>query len=419
MSFFAFGVNHKECPLAIREKLHLPAAVLEEALRAIRQCPEVEEVVILSTCNRVEIYGYAEKVETAKSKIFDILERLCQVPHAAFATYLYHYEGKQVIHHLFRVAAGLDSLVVGENEILGQVRQAFRTANQNRSVHAFLYRLMEKALKIGKDVRTTTKINEGAVSIPSVAVELAQKIFGRLAGQRVMLLGTGDMSALALENLRNAGAEVVYVVSRSQERGERLAVECGAQWRHLDQWEKHAHEVDILIAATSAPHFLVRYEQIQAVLTRRHHKPLFLIDIAVPRNIEPRINTIDDVFLYNIDDLKGVSASNLRLRYREIEAAERMIEEAMLAFQSWLEQLVARPTLERYEMFLDDILNRELTRFVAETGVSEEVKNRFKERLRAQLLHPPLEKIKEASLNGGVSRYIEALHALFDLDSKP
>ena len=418
MSFFAFGVNHKECPVAIREKLHLTAAALEEALREIRQCSEVEEVVILSTCNRVEVYGYAEKIETAKLRIFEILERLCQVPHAAFETYLYHYEGKQVIHHLFRVAAGLDSLVLGENEILGQVRQSFRTANQNRTVHAFLYRLMEKALKIGKDIRTTTKINEGAVSIPSVAVELAQKIFGRLAGQRVMLLGTGEMSALALDNLRHAGAEVVYVVSRSQERGERLAVESGAQWLHLDQWEKYAHRVDILIASTSAPHFLVHYEQIQGVLARRHHKPLFLIDIAVPRNIEPRINTLDDVFLYNIDDLKGVSASNLRLRYREIEAAEKMIEGAMLAFQSWLEQLVARPTLERYEMFLDEILNRELVRFMAETGVSEEVKNRLQERLRAQLLHPPLEKIKEASLNGGVSRYVEALHALFDLDSK-
>lgn len=419
MGFFVWGVNHKNCPLEIREKLHFTTKQISRALEHSKQCSEISELVLLSTCNRVEFYGHTESPRLPEGPLLSLIEEIHHLERNFFLPYLYRFEGKEMIHHLFRVAAGLDSLVVGENEILGQLREAFRLAQENSSVHSFLYRLMEKALKVGKEIRTKTKINEGAVSIPSVALELAQKIFGSLAGQKVMVLGTGEMSEITLKNLRDSGAEVVYIASRNSERGEALARDFEAQWISFDSWEHCISKVDILIASTSAPHPVVTYTQIQRIMEARRHRPLFLIDIAVPRDIEAEVNSLDDVYLYNIDDLKGVAHSNLRLRQREIKAAEEFVERALGEYQGWLEGLKARPTLERFQDFLDTVLEKELAQWVRESGVPESKKKEIHERIRAKLMHYPLEKIKEASQNGGVGRYLEALHSLFDLDNNP
>ncbi len=416
MSFFVIGINHKECPVAIREKLHFTNKRIEEGLAEIRNFPEVSELVILSTCNRVEFYGFSENSENPEDTLLSWLERTRQVNTLEFMPYLYRWQDKDAVRHLFRVASGLDSLVIGENEILGQLREAFRLANQAGTAHSLLYRLMEKALKIGKEVRTKTKINEGAVSIPSVAVELAEKIFGRLAGEKIMVLGTGEMSQLTLKNLRDAGACALYVVSRNEERGRHVAQEFEAEWVSLDGWYDYLASVDILIASTAAPHPIVHFQQIEKVMKRRRRRPLFLIDIAVPRDIEPEVHSVDDVYLYNIDDLKSVAAANLKLRRREIEAAEQLVDQEVLGFQSWLEQLAARPTLERFESYLNEILEKELTSLTRHSGIDETKKNEIRDRLRSKLLHAPFEKIKEASQNGGVTRYLEALRSLFKLD---
>ncbi len=418
MSFFVLGVNHHECPLEIREKLHFTPKQIAEAFSEIKNFPEISELVILSTCNRVEFYGSSEAPNFPEEILVQLTEKIHGLKREEFSSYLYRRESKDAVRHLFRVTAGLDSLVVGENEILGQVREAFRMANEAKTVHSLLYRLLEKALKVGKDVRTQTKINEGAVSIPSVAVELAEKIFGRLSGQKTMVLGTGEMAELSLKNLQNAGAQAVYVVSRNQERGEKLAAEFEAEWIPLDGWEKYLAAVDILIASTSAPHPIVHFEKVKSAMEARRRRPLFLIDIAVPRDIEPEINSIDDVYLYNIDDLKVVSEANLKLRKREVMAAEEMTERAVIDYQGWLERLKARPTLERFETFLSETLDRELLVLAKESGLSEARKKEIRERILAKLMHPPLEKIKEASQNGGVNRYLEALQSLFDLDKK-
>ncbi len=418
MKFFVIGVNHKECPVEVREKLHFSPKRAEAALSGLKNHSEISELIVLSTCNRVELYGMTDQDSMPENALLALLEDTHEIAKENFAPYLYRYEDKEAIRHLFRVAAGLDSLVIGENEILGQLRDAFRLATQCQSVNSLVYRLMEKALKVGKDVRTVTKINEGAVSIPSVAVELAQKIFGKLAGEKVMVLGTGEMSALALSNLKNAGGEAFYIVSRNQERGEKLAEEFGTRWIALEGWEAYLESVDILITSTSAPHPIVRFDQVKRVMEARRNRPLFVIDIAVPRDVEPHVNSIDDVYLYNIDDLKGVSAANLRLRRGEIKIAEEMVEKAVLDFQAWLEQLKARPVVERFEKFVDQILTAELDRFMEETAETEEKKKELRQRIRAKLLYHPLEKIKESSQNGGVNRYVEALHSLFGLDKK-
>ncbi|OGW72541.1 MAG: glutamyl-tRNA reductase [Omnitrophica bacterium GWA2_52_12] len=416
MGIFALGLNHKECPVQVRARLHFSPAMTEAALRAMRGDAVVQEFALLSTCNRVELYGYSEKKAAPRERLLTLIESLHDIRRAEFEKYLYFYEGRDAVRHMFRVAAGLDSLVVGECEILGQFREAFRLAGQAGTVHALLYRLMEKVLKTGKDVHARTKITQGAVSIPAVAVELAEKIFGSLGGERVMVVGTGEMGVLTLKNLREAGADIAYIVSRNEERGKALAEEYGAEQLTMTDWAPALKNVDILIASTSAPEPVILHAQVAPVMAGRRDRPLFLIDIAVPRNIESQVNEIDDVYLYNVDDLKGVSASNLKLRRGELRAAEAIVETAVAQYHSWVEQLSARPTVERFERFLNQVMAKEIDVLARETGLSDDKKNQLINRLRAKLLHRPVEKIKEASQNGGVAKHLEALHSLFDLD---
>lgn len=400
----------------MREKLALDASALKRALGLAREASGIEELVILSTCNRVEFYGVMDSSEGPEAELKALMSKtLGRSVEDSFRSAELR-RGKEAVRHVFRVAAGLESLVVGENEILGQLREAFRAAAETGTAHSLLYRLMEKALKIGKDVRSQTRINEGAVSIPSVAVELAEKIFGRLAREKVMVLGTGEMGTQTLRNLKLAGAEVLFVVSRDPSAGKPVAVEFGAAWLSMKEWENKLGQVDILIASTASPQPVVSREQVERVMKERRQRPLFLIDIAVPRDVEPSVQELDDVYLYNIDDLKGVAESNLSLRGSEVKAAEKMTEDAVLAFAGWMEQLSARPTLSRFENFVGKILDSELEDAFRRAGMSDSDQQVLKKRIQSQILHYPHEKIKEASQNGGVRRYLEALHSLFSLE---
>lgn len=418
MSFFVFGINHKSCPVEIREKIHFREEALESAFRWLQKEGTISEAVILSTCNRVECYGYTESEMLPREVFTRLIQHMHHIPEETYAPFLYVYEDKDMIRHLFRVAAGLDSLVVGENEILGQLRDSFRFANQYGAVHSLLYRMFERALRVGKQVRTETKINEGAVSIPSVAVELAEKIFGKLTGEKVMILGAGEMSTLTAKNLKDSGANIHYLVSRNQEQGEALTQQFGGKWISFEMWENYLSDADIVIASTSSPLPIVSYEAIKKIMVLRRRQPIFLIDISVPRNIEAKVETIDDVYLYNIDDLKTVSDANLKLRMKEIHQAEIAIEKAVLDYQAWLEQLRARPVMEKFEQFLDEVLEAELGKVSRVNNLPLEERDALRKRIRSKLLHYPNEKIKEASQNGGVNRYLHALHSLFNLDKK-
>ncbi len=418
MGFFIVGINHKDCPVEVRERLHFTSRKLQDGLNFAKNIAQFSEAMILSTCNRVEFYGYADGDDFPEDTFFAMMKEIHGVDRRDFEHYLYRHQGREALRHLFRVSAGLDSLVIGENEILGQLREAFQKAHTAGCLHSLLYRLMEKALKLGKAARTETLINEGAVSIPSVAVELAEKIFGQLTSENVMVLGTGEMAALTVKNLKGAGATIRYVVSHSQERAEKLTVECGGEWVPFETWEAKIPDVDIFITATSCPYPIVKFEQVKKLMAERRHRPLFLIDIAVPRNVDPAIHQLDDVYLYNVDDLKSVADRNLKHRGREIEKVEVMVEKALASYQSWLEQLEARPTVESFERHLDKILDEELGELAKKSGIPEARKDEVRDRIRAKLLHGPLTKIKEASQNGGVARYLHALHSLFDLGPK-
>ncbi|RMD65697.1 glutamyl-tRNA reductase, partial [Candidatus Pacearchaeota archaeon] len=401
-----WGINHKKCPLEIREKLFFSAQEGGRFLEAMkRQLPEAE-IVLLATCNRVECYIHTEshQVEALAKALEKTVESEKGIPFALWAPYGYTYLNEAVFRHLFRVAAGLDSMVVGENEILGQVRDAFQLAQAKDTLHSLLYRLMEKALQVGKEVRTRTRINQGAVSIPSVAVELALKIFGSLYDKQAMVLGAGEMATLSLKKLNEAGISKSYFASRNPEIGKKLAQELDSEWIPFDAWQEHMERIDILISSTSAPHPVVKVPLVQELMRRRRQRPLFLIDIAVPRDVEPLVQSIDDVYLYNLDDLKEVSQENLKRRTREIEAAQAIVEEQVINFKGWLEQIEARPVLRQFERYIDETIEKELRHLLSSKTVDAETCARLRNRLRAKLLHLPHKKIKEASRNGGIKR---------------
>lgn len=414
MSFFLSGVSYKSCPVELREKLHVAEDNLLPTLHFARAQPGMSECMILSTCNRVEFYGEAETETAWKAflKEYWVGQRFFE---ESVQNSFYHFQNVDVVKHLFRVAAGLDSLVVGENEILGQIKTALKQAHEAGSVHSVLFRLVEKSLKAGKDVRTRTKISEGAVSIPSVAVELAEKIFGNLSGEKVMVIGSGGMASLALDNLRNAGAKPTYVASRNRETGEGLAKQFGAQWLPIEDVSSHLGRVDIVISSTASPEPILTLEQVQQAAETRRRKPLFLIDIAVPRDIDPRVHDLEDVYLYNVDDLKGVTEANLHLRHKQITEAEKIIASAMHEFESWVESLRARPAMDSLESHLDKILAQELGRLAGRADLDPEMVRETQHRIKSKILHEPYERIKEASRNGGVKRYLEAIVSLFNL----
>ena len=424
IQFLVYGLNYKNCPVELRETLHFREKRLPEAFDWIRREWPSVETLILSTCNRVELYFSIETENVGATHasplqsdiIANFLASFHGIERSSFEHLAYRLEGKVAIEHLFRVASGLDSMVVGENEILGQLREAFRMAQEAGTVDSFLYRWAQRGLQVGKLIRTKTKINEGAVSVPAVAVELAEKIFGHLAGEKVMVLGTGEMSELTLRSLREAGGEALYVMSRNEEQGRPLAESFGARWISRDDWENFLQEIDILIASTSAPHPIVKLDTVRRAMEKRRHRPLFMIDIAVPRNIESEINSLDDVYLYNIDDLQQVSQANLRLRRKEIRQAEAYIEEAVEQFQAWVQQLEAGPTIQLLQSYFDELIEEEIKKLGTS---SQEEKERFLEfgrRLRSKFLYAPLETLKDSSRLGTVRRTLEAIHTLFRLN---
>jgi glutamyl-tRNA reductase len=418
LELVCIGINHKNCPVEIREKFAFSESRLSKALVELRSVDGLREWFILSTCNRVELYGRG--FSGIENSLVHFLAESHGLDVCLLKPYLYQYRGREVANHLFRVSSGLDSLVIGENEIYGQLRHAFRLANELKSLDSILYQLTERALRVGKRVRSETKINEGAVSVSSIAVELAEKIFGKLTGERVLILGTGKISELTLKYLIKAGAGEISVTSRTYERALELAQKYGAKPITFDGWLRTLRTSDIVISSTAAPHPIVKFEDIKSVMNERHHKPLFFIDIAVPRDVDPRVSEIDDVYLYDIDDLKGVSHENLKLRKKEIAKCEVIIEREMESFGQWHEFLEAGPVVQKLTAYFDEIVEREVSKATGKfRGKESELRNLI-QKIKASLLHAPIEKLKESVRIGSMERYLETLHSLFQLkEGKP
>jgi glutamyl-tRNA reductase len=327
MSLLVLGLSHHTAPVTLRERFAFPEARVPDVLQQLRDSGLVDEVVILSTCNRVEIYAVTNE-EPRKS--FAALEEFllqCHDYRDPLTDQIYTLSEPHSIEHLFKVACGLDSMVLGETEILGQLKKAYDLALQHRHTGGVLNKAFQKAFNVAKHVRTETNIQRGSVSVGSVAVELAEKIFSSLTGRQVMVIGAGDTSEKTARALLSRGAHSIIVSNRSYDRAVTLATELGGRAVHFEDWGKEFERIDIVISSTSAPHYVLDRAKLEPLMKRRHNEPLLLIDIAVPRDIEPEVNFLENVYLYNIDDLQAIADHSLRQRQEEITRCEAIIAE--------------------------------------------------------------------------------------------
>ena len=336
MEIFVLGLNHKTAPLEIREKLSIPFHKTPELLRGLQDRDIFDERVLLSTCNRTEIYGVdgngAESIHRAKEYLSEYFKTCL----SDFEDKLYVLRQPDSVEHLFSVASGLDSMVLGETEILGQVKDAYLAAHSHQQTGKILNNLFQRSLKVAKNVRTQTEIGQGRVSVASVSIELAEKIFESLKNVRVMVLGTGQMALQLTKSLVSKGSHSMIVSSRHYDRALEIAQEMGGQAVHYDDYEKEIPKTDILIASTLAPKVLIHEHQVRSWMKRRHQRPLFMIDIAVPRNIEPQAEKIDNVYLYNIDDLIAIADKNLASRKGQLAQCFDLIHKQKRHFMDWL-----------------------------------------------------------------------------------
>ncbi|GAB4539728.1 MAG: glutamyl-tRNA reductase [Thermodesulfovibrionia bacterium] len=368
MEILVVGLNHKTAPVEVRERLAFDGKRIIDALMLLKGSRIVKECIILSTCNRVEIYAGVSERDEGSEFIKGFISDFHKIPRETLETSLYVYHGMDAVRHIFRVSSSLDSMIVGEPQILGQVKDAFSLSLKNRATGIVLNRLMEKASSVAKRIRTETRVAESAVSISFAAVELAKKIFGELSRKSFMLIGAGEMAELASRHLINNGVREVYVANRTYERAEELAREFDGKPIRFDDLLIELHHVDIVICSTGAPHYILMKQDIQRIMKQRRHKPMFIIDISVPRNIDPEINDIDNVYLYDIDDLQGVIEINIQERNREAQKAEEIVKSEVEAFFKWKSSLSAVPTIVALRDRAEAIRRNELEKALRRLG---------------------------------------------------
>jgi glutamyl-tRNA reductase len=399
MKILVVGLNHNTADVEVREKVAFNGSRLDEGLKRFRSLPEVEEAVILSTCNRVELYANVKDSTKASESVKTFLSEFHNINRALLDKALYIYDDVNAIKHIFRVASSLDSMVVGEPQILGQLKEAFEFALDKKTTGILLNRLMKKAISVAKRVRRETRIAENAVSISFAAVELAKKIFTDLSEKVFMLLGAGEMAELAARHLMGNGVKEVIVANRSYGRACELAKEFNGKPVTLDDFLREMVHSDIVICSTGAPHYILLKDQMQRVMKERKQRPVFLIDISVPRNIDPKINDLDNVYLYNIDDLQGIVDANMFERKKEAEKAEKIIEEEIEPFLKWLSSLDSVPTIVALREKAEDIKREEVEKLLNRLPDLDERQRKAIECMASaiinKLIHPPTAALKE------------------------
>ena len=409
MSLVLIGVNHKTAPIEVRERIAISRDDLPETTRALAAVPGVAECMIVSTCNRVEILA---AVEPDAAGLAGFLQRHFGLDPALLAPHLYEHRDQEAVRHLFRVAASLDSMVVGEPQILGQVKEAFAVAHAAGTIGGQLEHLLQSTFAAAKKVRTETEIGSNSVSIASVAVELARKIFGSLQGRTVFLVGAGKMSELAARHLVQQGAGAILVTNRTLERARRMAESFAGQVIPFEQLYDAASQADIVISSTGAPHPIFRREHGQAFLHRRRNRPMFFIDIAVPRDVDPAMGKLEGIFVYDIDDLQAVAAAHMVERSREATDAEALIAAEVERFHQRLLTVNVAPAIVALQQQAEEIRQAELRRAQARLGSLNAEQLAAVEALTRGLvnnfLHPPMQALKQAARENDAAR-LEAL----------
>jgi glutamyl-tRNA reductase len=398
------GLNHKTAPVEVRERVSFSPEQVPHLLGRLHGLPGLQECAVLSTCNRTEFYAVAQQ-DPAQTfdELTSFLQQQSRITDLPLGAHLYRSEGPLAINHLFAVSSGLDSLVLGENQILGQVRRAYVQAQEASFTGPILERLFPWALRVGKKARSETGISRGASSVSAAAVDLAQNIFGDMTGRRVLLLGAGKMSTKALKLLTKTGVKEVQVVNRTFEKAAELAEQCGGKAVPFEALDGALAQVDILISSTGAPHYIVTRERMVEIMRRRRGRPLFLVDIAMPRDFDPACGTLDNVYLYNIDDLQAVVDKNLARRHAETQAVLAIIESATKDFCRYLDSRQASAAIVALRSSFDSLRLAELEHYRAKKNLDETqvaLLEGFSRRLLAKILHNPTEKLRQLSEGG-------------------
>ncbi len=420
MKIAVVGLNHKTAEVELREKLAFSGPRLEEGLLRIKEIPGIKEAAILSTCNRVEIYLTVFDLEKAFSLLKDFLVQFFDLRRDSLDAALYLHDDMMAVKHIFRVASSLDSMVLGEPQILGQLKDAFDFALDKRATGALLNRLLKKSISVAKRVRTETRIASSAVSISFAAVELAKKIFSDLSGKSFMLLGAGEMAELAAKHMMNNGVQEIAVANRTFERGCELAQEFSGKAIRFEEFPDRLVHTDILICSTGAPSYVLLKEHMQKAMKLRKQKPVFLIDISVPRNIDPAINDMDNVYLYNVDDLNDVVDTNRQERQKEAEKAEEIVAEEIETFKKWLSTLDSVPAVVALRRKAEAIRREELERFMNRFPDMGEKELRAIEGLSGaimnKLIHGPTVALKDETEDKDIM--IAVIKKLYGLDGE-
>jgi glutamyl-tRNA reductase len=422
MKLHITGVSHKTAPVEVRELLAFRPETLAGALADLKARQGVVEAVILSTCNRVEITVTSDDRSDPQAIVDAFLADHKAVSPDAIAPHLYRHEGQDAIHHLFRVAASLDSMVVGEPQILGQLKAAYASAKECGALCGWLDGLMTRAFGVAKRVRSETGVGQMAVSVSYAAVELARKIFGSLANRTIMIVGAGKMSELAARHLRRSGASHVFVANRTHQRAAEMAALFQGTPVEYTRFVAMLPEVDIVIASSGAPHYILHKEEMQRVIAARRNKPMFLIDIAVPRNIEPTVNDVDNVYLYDIDDLQEVVNANLRERMKEAEHAEALVAEEVERTMARLKVAEVTPTIVGLQEQLEQIRAAELEKMRRKCGpLTPEMEQALEAMTRAimnKVAHGPISELRSHAGNPEGAHVVAAIRKAFHLQDQ-
>ncbi len=419
MNLLVVGLSHKTAPIEVREQIALSEAEMAGALAALAARPGIAEALIFSTCNRVELTVRAEPGADGVAEVYSFLANHCRRAPERFERYFYRYSQRDAIRHLFRVASSLDSMVVGEPQILGQVKDAYAAAKAAGALGGPLEEIVNRAFHVAKRVRSETGIGQMAVSISYVAVELARKIFGSLAGHTVLIIGSGKMGELAARHLRRSGAPAVFVANRTYEKAVEMAARFEGRAVEFDHLFEFLPLVDIVISSTGAPGFIITRERAQALIASRKNRPMFLIDIAVPRDIDPEVNRIDNIYLYDIDDLQQVADANKREREREAERAEAIVEAEVERMMERLKAHDVAPTIVSLQAELDRIRRAELERHRGKLGPltpeQEQALDALTRGIINKIAHTPISHLKTLASHPDGLHFIDVVKRVFNL----
>ncbi len=414
------GMNHKTAPVELRELVAFGGHNIDEVMNSIRSIKDIKESMVLSTCNRVEILFTTDKEKEAKESVIEFLSHVSGIKKEELGSTLYIYDNEEAIRHIFRVGASLDSMIVGEPQILGQVKEAYRIAVNHKSSSVILNRLMHRTFSLAKKIRTETDISGSAVSVSFAAVELGKKIFGDLQGKEVLLIGAGEMAELAATYLLNNRIAKILVANRTFSRAVELADHFHGKAISFEEISDQLLVVDVVITSTASPQPIISFNQVRKTMRGRKNRPLFFIDIAVPRDVEPQVNGIENVFVYDIDDLTGIVESNINKRKGEAVKAERMVDQEVIKFSEWFKTLDVVPTIVALKDKCENIRQIELKKTLSSLDDLTPEQRKGVENLTIsiakKILNDPIVLLKKKEGRTSRNLYLDIARKLFNLD---